>query len=422
LKNNSSGQGAIRSASQGGVVGEHPDSPARPFVVAPATGSEKNTLVFPPVPIICFKVEDIRFAFDSSFVPLNTDSLTNPDDPTSDPIARPFVKDKGDIRDELTLIARQIRKNPGCPLSVFGHADPVGPLVDPDGYNKALSGRRATSIYALLISGTQPSTAASLWRKIAAHENWGTKQAQVMQQATGLPEGTTCSNLIPSYLPKLVPPELLALKVGPENFLAKGHGSGGKGDYQGCSSFNPLLVFSQDEEDSFASADQDPEVYDARNLANAANRRVMVLIFKKGTKIDPNKWPCPSAAGDKSGCMKRFWADGQARRTTRRQDRDRKYSETKDTFACNFYDRLMKTSPCYRELVDLRIRLVDDRVLHGQDEAFDGLSYRLEVGELECEGVATGGVIEQQVPKGVTTGKLTLIKNADNGDPVVLGS
>ena len=146
----------------------------------------------------------------------------------------------------------------------------------------------------------------------------------------------------------------------------------------------------------------------------------MVLMFKKGSKVLPNKWPCPSATGDKSGCIKRFWANGEARRSNRLPDQDRKYTETKDTFACRFYDRLMRMSPCYRELVNIRIQLVDDRVIHCQDEAFDGLSYRLEVGELECEGEATGGVIEQLIPKGVTTGTLTLVKKPDTGDPVDL--
>lgn len=358
-------QGVIHSASEGGVIGKHPDSSPFQFLVGPATGTEVNTIRDPPTAILCWKVEDIRFAFDSSFVTCNPDNspdpLTNPDDQTSDPTAIPFAK--GDIRDELKLLASQIKLNPGCPLSVFGHADPVGPAVDPDGYNKALSGRRATAIYALLISGTQPAKAASLWQGIASNpnEHWGTNQAQIMQQLTGLPDGTSMSTLISSYIPKLVPPEFLALQIGPANFLAQGADSQGKGDYQGCSSFNPLLIFSQQKADSFAPGadDKDPAVFAARNLANAPNRRVMVLIFNKGSKVDPNKWPCPSASGDKSGCIKRFWSDGQTRRSTRLPDEDRKYAKTKDTFACRFYDRLMRDSPCYQSFEFVQIHLYD---------------------------------------------------------------
>lgn len=338
------------------MVGSHPASPALPFYVGSATGSEANNIRSWPKPLVCWKVEDVRFAFDSSFVTYNTDPLTNPSDPTSDPLAKPFTNN--DIRDELKLLASQIQLNPGCPLAVFGHADPVGPAVDPDGYNKALSGRRATSIYALLISATQPAKAVSLWQTIATNpnEHWGTSQSQVMQAATGLPAGTSMNDLITSYIPKLVPPEYSALKIGPSNFLAQGADPLGKGDYQGCSAFNPLVIFSQDEQDSFAGAD-DPtsQAYADRNLANAPNRRVMVLLFTKGSKVDPAKWPCPRASDDKSGCIKRFWSNGDTRRFTRLPDDNREYAKTKDTFACRFYDRLMQTSPCYQRFWVVRL-------------------------------------------------------------------
>ncbi|HEV3331704.1 MAG TPA: hypothetical protein VG096_12020 [Bryobacteraceae bacterium] len=354
-------QAAIHGGSDGGVAGQHAASPSVPVFVGPAIGSETNTLRAWPTPILCWKVEDIRFAFDSSFVTCSTDPLTNPSDPTSDPDAQPYTN--GDIRDELKLLASQIQQNPGCPLSVFGHADPVGPPADPDGYNKALSGRRATSIYALLISSTQPAKASSLWQAIATdpNEHWGDSQSQIMQQATGLTAGTSMSALISAYLPKLVPPEYSALNIGPANFLAQGADSQGKGDYQGCSSFNTLIIFSQQKQDSFAPGanDQDPDVYAARNLANAPNRRVMVLIFQKGSKVDPNKWPCPSASSDKSGCILRFWSDGDNRRHTRLPDQDRKFSDTHDTFACRFYQRLADNSPCEGDSYVIRIRLLD---------------------------------------------------------------
>lgn len=355
----SDNQGVIHSASEGGVIGEHPASPQSQFLVGPATGTEVNTIRVPPIPILCWKVEDTRFEFDSSFVTFDVDSLTNPSDATSDPIALPTPSTQSDIRSELKVLASQINLNPGCPLSVFGHADPVGPAMDPDGYNKALSGRRATSIYALLISGTQLQTAVGLWQNIANQENWAGNslgQVQKMQTVTGLSAGTSMGDLISSYLPKLLPPEFAALNIGPANFLAQGADPGGKGDYQGCSSFNPLIIFSQKKEDGFAAGayDQNQQVYDARNLANAPNRRVMVLIFAKGSKVDPAKWPCPNAGGaypggasaDKSGCIKRFWSDGDSRRSTRLPDKDRRFDDTQDTFACRFYQRLTCLSPC----------------------------------------------------------------------------
>ncbi len=340
--------GSMTTASEGGITGDHPPTGPRRLLVAPATTDELNTVRLPLVPIFCWKVEDIRFAFDSSFVSYNTqgkpDPLTNPDDATSDPEAIPLSR-KDDIRDELEVLVGQLKANPGCPLSIWGHADPVGPDVDPDDYNKALSGRRATSIYALLTCNTQLQTSVGLWQQIAVHEKWGANQKSVMEKATGLPDGASMNNLISAYLPQLCPSDLL---LKPTDFLAQGVDPNGKGDYQGCSSFNTLTIFSQAKQDSFAGAknDQDPAVYAARNLANAPNRRVLVLAFRKGSKVDPAKWPCPSASGDKSGCIKRFWSDGESRRTRRQSDDDRRFDETKDTFACRFYQRLAEASPC----------------------------------------------------------------------------
>jgi hypothetical protein len=47
-----------------------------------------------------------------------------------------------------------------------------------------------------------------------------------------------------------------------------------------------------------------------------------------------------------AGCKKRFFSDGEKRRSTRLQDKPRKFEETKDTFACRFYDRMTRDSPC----------------------------------------------------------------------------
>jgi hypothetical protein len=226
------------------------------------------------------------------------------------------------------------------PPSVFGHADPVGS----DDYNKALSGRRATVIYALLISNTDSGIAVSLWNRVASEENWGADQRQTMQAATGLPAGTPDSQLFSAYMKELCPPDLV---LTPKDFLAQG-GGGGKADYQGCSRFNPLVIFSQQTEDEFeqAAREGDQSGIDMGNAANAPNRRVMVLLFRPGSQVDPSKWPCPQATEGVAGCIKRFWSDGQKRRKERLPDRDRKFEETHDTFACRFYERLLSRSPC----------------------------------------------------------------------------
>jgi hypothetical protein len=231
-------------------------------------------------------------------------------------------------------------------LSVFGHADPVGP----DAYNKALSDRRAKAIYSLLISNTDPGSAVGLWQQIANDENWGTNQRQTMQTATGLPDGTPDSNLYQAYMHTLCPADL---NLTQQDFLAQGADPQGKGDYQGCSSFNPVLIFSQQKQNEFQQAVQnnDQAGIDSRNAANAPNRRVVVLLFRVGSKVDPVKWPCASISASMAACLQRFWSDGQKRRSTRKPEVDRKYDDTQDTFACRFYDRISSGSPCHKMIL-----------------------------------------------------------------------
>jgi hypothetical protein len=326
--------GTIHGSSGGGVAGKHPPADETKLLVGPATSKEFNTASFPPQVVACFRVDDIRFAFDSSFVTVDA------------------ANDSNDIRAELRLLVELIKEYPGSPLSVFGHADPVGS----DTYNKALSGRRATVVYAVLISTTDPGTAVSMWQGVAGTENWGSDQRQTMQSFTELPAGTSDSDLFKAYMQKLVPADL---KVSKQNFLAQGADSGGKGDYQGCSEFNPVLIFSTKKNNQFES-DTDKT---ARNDANAPNRRVMVLLYAKGSKVDPAKWPCPRSTEGIGGCQKRFWANGDQRRSTRLADNDRIYGDKTDalkgTFACRFYDRMLTDkSPC-EGTTTVKIRLFD---------------------------------------------------------------
>src|SRR5262249_17342245 len=59
------------------------------------------------------------------------------------------------------------------------------------------------------------------------------------------------------------------------DFLGKGADAGGKADYQGCSEFNPLKVFSKDENDALSQ----PSQRQVRNDENAPNRRVLIFLF-----------------------------------------------------------------------------------------------------------------------------------------------
>jgi hypothetical protein len=161
-----------------------------------------------------------------------------------------------------------------------------------------------------------------------------------MQTQTGRPAGSPDPQLFAAYMRSLCPPQL---KLAKEDFLAHGADPGGKGDFQGCSEFNPLLIFSQKKENQFK---QDQSSTATRNAANAPNRRVVVLLFHVGSKIDPTKWPCPRASEGIAACVKRFWSDGEARRSTRLPVADRKFEATADTFGCRFYQRITSSSPC----------------------------------------------------------------------------
>ena len=198
----------------------------------------------------------------------------------------------------------------------------------------------------------------ALWRHVASTESWGASQRQTMQTKTGLPAGTSDSSLFGAYMKKICPPELqLSLK----DFLAQGGDGGGKGDYQGCSEFNPLLIFSEEKQAAFEKAEQtqDQAVLRDRNAANEINRRVLVLLFRANSKIDPKKWPCPRATEGVGGCKKRFWSDGEERRSRRLPKNDRKFEETKDTFACRFFQRLSTGSPCQATVRYFQVRLYD---------------------------------------------------------------
>jgi hypothetical protein len=138
-----------------------------------------------------------------------------------------------------------------------------------------------------------------------------------------------------------------------EDFLAQGKDKDGKGDFQGCGEFNPVLIFSKSEKAEF---DQ-PKNQDARNEENEPNRRVLVFLFKPGTKVTPALWPCPRAKEGTAECKKRLFSDADARRSPGDERRER--PKDPDTFACRFYERLARLSPCENVSPILRMRLYD---------------------------------------------------------------
>ncbi|CAN5409331.1 hypothetical protein BH10PSE17_BH10PSE17_26890 [soil metagenome] len=370
-------QSSVVSVSGEGISGDHPLSETNPARIAPTTEESFNALRRSIGPVACWRVEDACFEFDSSFV-------------------------VPEIAGELTHLSRLRKRLPGRPLSVFGHADPVGK----DDYNKTLSGRRAIAIYALL------TRRVDLWEKLFAEpfgdDKWSKKTLLVMASAVAAPpapeepmsdeekaitlfedsdRGPGClifavrrgsepapavesapagdpaeranaaakdpgarSLLYRDYMDRLCGPDLL---VDASEFLGKGADPDGKADYQGCGEFNPILLFSLVEQKRFAPERKKEE----RDLENSPNRRVLVFLFREGATIDPGAWPCPKAKEGPAGCRKRFWSDAEARRSN--QDVRREFSKTRDTFACRFYHRVAVASPCETGAPPVRIRLYD---------------------------------------------------------------
>ncbi len=330
------GDDASNPSGKGGTAADHQLEKEFPMLVGPSTEDQFNLLRFMLTPVACWRINDIRFEFDSAFV-------------------------LPEAQAEFAQLKGLRNQHPDAPVSIWGHADPVGN----DDFNKGLSGRRAEAVYAVLIrdpdrwvriSGQEDAghqwTLSSTQRMLTAlgedpgdptgKVNPQTKAAvQSFQSKNGLdPDGdpgpATRKALFGKYM------DFLAgdLKLQKTDFLAQGADDKGKGDFQGCSEFNPVLVFSSDENKEF----QKPANQAKRNEENSPNRRVVALLFRPGTVVPAAKWPCPRASEGITGCKARFWRNGEDRRKVQAERRE--FADTKNTFACRFYHRLTVSSPC----------------------------------------------------------------------------
>jgi len=344
----------VETSTLGGITGDHRPKELPPVLVAPATADEKNTYKDPLVVVACWRMDDIRFEFDSSFV-------------------------SPDAREEMQLLAILRKKHPQAPLSIFGHADPVGNDI----YNKKLSGRRARAIYGMLTRDTD------LWEELfsdkdGTEDHWGDKAIERMRATLGITDtskttSATRATMFRAYMDHVCQ-DLggTPFKVSKGEFLGKGASAAGRGDTQGCSEFNPVLMFSKAENDAFAASSDKTK----RNEENSPNRRVLILFFKPGSRIDLEKWPCPAVRDASTAkCQARFWSDADKRRSF--QALRRTTENEHDTFACRFYDRLMQGSPCEsaRKVVTFTVVFQRFPGVNGtdQDRGIGGAPFKLRV-------------------------------------------
>lgn len=358
----------FRVDTDGGIAARHPPQQIHSALVGPSTEAQLNTITEDLTPVACVQLKDARFEFDSSFV-------------------------SPKVSTEMVLLGKLHRENQSAPLSIFGHADPVGN----DDYNKTLSGRRAQAIYALLTRRTD------LWEELFKNpfggDDWGTKAIQVMLTALGHYDGPidgiignktreavkafqsspagaglvvdgdpgkqTRPPLYKAYMDAIcIDEQRQPFQIdAQQGFLAGGVDADGKGDYQGCSEFNPILLFSQAENAAFQASPDKAE----RNRENQPNRRVLMFLFRPGTRVTLERWPCPRAKEGVADCQKRFFSDGEQRRGFGPERRE--YEQSQNTFACRFYDRIAVKSPCERrsQPVFLKVRILFDIRLSKND-------------------------------------------------------
>jgi hypothetical protein len=377
----------VQAISEAVVAADHTPAPGEPPRVAPATGGERNRIRTIISPIACWRAEDVFFDFDSSYIK---------------PHGAREIAALRDLREKHKLVIGDKSHFP--PLSIFGHADPIAN----DDYNKKLSGRRAAAIYGLLTRDTE------LWEHLFSEpyggDSWGKdalfamakalragsdsgppappspEDVKVFQQSHGLPADgnpgpATRPALFRGYMDLMCGADFVLDKK--QHFLARGAHAGGKGDYQGCGEFNPVLMFSKKENEKYRK----PENKGERDADNEPNRRVLIYLFRPLTRVLPDRWPCPSAQEGSGGCRNRFWSDAEKRRTF--QEKRRENSETHDTFACRFYDRMAGRSPC--EIISRTFKIK----LYGLDgKVIRGAFYRLTLeGQEPREDFAKDGII-----------------------------
>jgi hypothetical protein len=341
------------SPDPGSVAGRHEGLGTQPAAcVAPTEGNAINTIRIPLAPIACWGLADPAFDFDSSFV---------------------LPAFAGEVGHLVSLLAAPERK--GCPAAIFGHADPTGS----DDVNKAISDRRAIAIYALL------TRKPAMWEDLYSHpidgDTWGTRAIQAMLMSLSDSGGApyypgplddkygpktsaaverfqgengltvdgkagpnTRGKLFPKYMDLICTPTIppgadssapaTPFQMQAGDFLGGG-GNGGKMALQGCSRFNPVVLLPN------SMMNGDPDI---RNEQDAPNRRVLVFLFRKESKITESDWPCPRVKESADGCRAQFWPDADLRRQN--GDSRREYKTTHDTMACRFYDRFARRSPC----------------------------------------------------------------------------
>lgn len=306
----------VTGETKQGVIGQEEKGFSVEVHVAPSTKKDKklNVIRLKNQVMACWRMRDICFDFDQAFVKADSDTVREFDD---------FIENYKKLRDKYKANSR-FKGNPAPPITIFGHADPVGEFD----YNKKLSEKRAKAVYGVLLQSPAE------WREIFKKDDEIRYLQESLRDSGSDPGGIDgdfgplTEAAVKAHMKTLCP----NFKLEEKDFLGEG-----KYPYQGCSEFNPILVFSKEEEESYAK--DKPK----RNEENEPNRRIVAYLFEPGAKVGAGKWPCPKAPEWKK-CKLRFWSDSEKRLSNQKSRRN--YWTTRDTFACRFYDRIARTMTC----------------------------------------------------------------------------
>jgi hypothetical protein len=379
--------------SDEGLAATHPLTVDFPRAVAPADAgsAEHNALRDFLVVVGCAMFPDVTFQFDSSLVGPEVRSATR-----RLALFREQLKDVEGLRDGEEKVFP--------PIALFGHADPVGKIP----YNSKLSARRALCIFGMLLHKVD------IWEdlfkdKSLAGDIWGDDEFNVMLDEVGFPpelakpdetkrkqivarlHGSAAdrAKLFSDYMDTVCVQDdgkggEKAFVLKETDFLDRGERNDHKGAVQGCGEFNPVLILSQAKQNRFERTGDK----EGRNAANEPNRRVLAFLFKPGTRIVPQKWPCPSVKekSPETTCKTRLWKDSDKRlapdpNPNEQTAQDRAFKKTADTFGCRFYHGFAQNSPCEGtlKLWVLRIGFDDDLKQDAQGKEIEDAKGRTEL-------------------------------------------
>jgi hypothetical protein len=207
-------------------------------------------------------------------------------------------------------------------LALFGHADRVGKAR----YNKKLSEARAKCMYGALVRKPQ------IWIDVFKSFNQ-TKYVKGRLKKDGyLTAGLGIKDAILQYMNVLC----RSLQLKDADFVS------GKG-YQGCAAFNPVFVLPESEWKQL----QGPKNKSRRDELNQVNRRVVGFLFKPDVPADNRRWFCKKYP-DVNACAKHL-VKGYRKRLGEKLAEPREFGkpgEAGETFACSFYEKLARSSPC----------------------------------------------------------------------------